>query len=257
MTTVVFNMNAKTLFGELLFITGNCRALGDWNPDRAFLLRTDDQSFPNWSATVHFDSSSDVEYKYFVRNGEGKIKWEPFQHNRTLKAKPLWMIVDDGVFGVFKGERKEISSMTFDTNNSLLPFITNADEQKIREYQEALEVQESMISDLKSKVDNLQNKVAILEGNHLHSLNIEELQSLSHKCRKVADQASELMMRKVQEQCESSHFSECVTCMDRAIDTIIFPCAHLVVCHECSFKLGGKCPICKQKIETFHKVYMK
>jgi hypothetical protein len=43
----------------------------------------------------------------------------------------------------------------------------------------------------------------MLEGQHLKSLTIEQLKDLATKSRKVADQASEFMMKKMEEEADN------------------------------------------------------
>ncbi|PRP73507.1 alpha-amylase [Planoprotostelium fungivorum] len=266
-STVIFNINARTLFGEQLYVTGNCPALGD----RAVPLKTEPQSFPTWSASVRLDSHTHIEYKYFTRDVEcGKPQWEPFPYNRKLYLTSLWTLIHDGRFGFMKEERRQvISSSTYDS----LSIVAGQDLTIARKYSEEIDKQQQIISELERKVNTLQSNLSFMEGQQMKSMTIEQLKDLSTKSRKVADQASELVLKKMEEQAETksslnewwvlhtsaqvSHTTDSVTCMDRKIDTIILPCAHLVVCHMCSERLSGKCPICNMKIESLRKVYTK
>jgi len=262
-STVIFNVSARTLFGEQVYVTGNCKALGNWDPDQALLLRTDSQSFPMWSISAALESHTNIEYKYFTRDLEmGKPNWELFIANRKLYITSLWSLVDDGRFGTLKEDRREvITSSNYEATASEHIDISpsNFDTvSKMQKYQEDMEVYRMIITDLERKVLTLQGNIAMLEGQHLKSLTIEQLKELASKSRKTADQASEYMMKKMEEEADNkTNVHECVACMDRKIDTIFLPCAHLIVCHECAPKLSGKCPLCKVKIDSIHKVFMK
>lgn len=53
---------------------------------------------------------------------------------------------------------------------------------------------------------------------------------------------------------ESGFKHECKICKSDEINTIFFPCAHIVACAACS-KLNKHCTICKRKIKQIKKVY--
>jgi len=45
---------------------------------------------------------------------------------------------------------------------------------------------------------------------------------------------------------------ECVVCMDKFIDTVLYPCGHVALCAGCArdlCKRGGPCPICRTDIQ--------
>ena len=48
---------------------------------------------------------------------------------------------------------------------------------------------------------------------------------------------------------------ECCVCMNSEKNCVIYPCAHLVTCFNCTEKLT-ECPVCKKKITNFNRVYM-
>jgi len=43
--------------------------------------------------------------------------------------------------------------------------------------------------------------------------------------------------------------TECVICMDRVRDIVLYPCGHFCLCVQCSSKIS-KCPLCKQQIRS-------
>jgi E3 ubiquitin-protein ligase MGRN1 len=51
-----------------------------------------------------------------------------------------------------------------------------------------------------------------------------------------------------QEKNEEGEEQECVVCLTNTRDTLILPCRHICVCHECATELnknGQACPICR------------
>ncbi|KAF6197528.1 hypothetical protein GE061_008492 [Apolygus lucorum] len=47
----------------------------------------------------------------------------------------------------------------------------------------------------------------------------------------------------------------CRVCMDQEIDSVFFPCAHVVCCSRCSERLAS-CPLCRTSITNSHKLYL-
>jgi hypothetical protein len=53
---------------------------------------------------------------------------------------------------------------------------------------------------------------------------------------------------------------KCAICMDNDIDTIVKPCNHMCMCHDCAelLKMQTKlCPICRNPFSSFSKVVLK
>jgi ubiquitin len=48
---------------------------------------------------------------------------------------------------------------------------------------------------------------------------------------------------------------ECCVCQAAMKNCVVYPCAHLVTCFECTSKLK-ECAVCRKQINTFNKVYM-
>ncbi|KAG8261574.1 myosin regulatory light chain interacting protein [Homalodisca vitripennis] len=44
-------------------------------------------------------------------------------------------------------------------------------------------------------------------------------------------------------------------CMDASIDTVFFPCAHVVACSECAVRCAS-CPLCRANILESKRVYL-
>lgn len=43
--------------------------------------------------------------------------------------------------------------------------------------------------------------------------------------------------------------------MDASIDTVFFPCAHVVACGECAVRCES-CPLCRASIDESKRVYL-
>ncbi|EPQ54537.1 glucoamylase [Gloeophyllum trabeum ATCC 11539] len=75
---VTFNVNAQTVWGENIYITGSVDALSNWSPDNALLLSS--ANYPTWSITVNLPASTAIQYKY-IRKNNGAVTWESDPNN--------------------------------------------------------------------------------------------------------------------------------------------------------------------------------
>ncbi|KII86815.1 carbohydrate-binding module family 20 protein [Plicaturopsis crispa FD-325 SS-3] len=75
---VTFNVQATTVLGENIYITGSVDALENWSTDNALIL--DPANYPTWSITVNLPASTAVEYKY-IRKNNGAVTWESDPNN--------------------------------------------------------------------------------------------------------------------------------------------------------------------------------
>ncbi|KAF5360945.1 hypothetical protein D9756_004876 [Leucocoprinus leucothites] len=71
--STTFNVNAKTEFGEKIYVTGSIDALANWSPDGALLLSPG--GYPIWDLTVNLPANIQFEYKY-IRKNNCDIAWE-------------------------------------------------------------------------------------------------------------------------------------------------------------------------------------
>lgn len=94
--TMTFKINATTVFGESVYITGNQAALGNWSTAQDAARKCDPASYPVWTCTVTFPSgTAEIEYKY-QKLGLG-TKWESGA-NRTYTVPGFNSSKDDGAF---------------------------------------------------------------------------------------------------------------------------------------------------------------
>jgi hypothetical protein len=47
----------------------------------------------------------------------------------------------------------------------------------------------------------------------------------------------------------------CTICMERMRDTCIWPCRHIISCHEC-VSILEYCPMCRKSIEAVFKIFL-
>ncbi|MFJ4624106.1 carbohydrate-binding module family 20 domain-containing protein [Streptomyces sp. NPDC088812] len=79
-TGASFNVNATTVYGENIYVTGNQSALGNWNTASA--LKLDPTSYPVWKLDVELTAGTSFEYKYIRKDASGNVTWESGS-NRT------------------------------------------------------------------------------------------------------------------------------------------------------------------------------
>ncbi|MFD4141242.1 carbohydrate-binding module family 20 domain-containing protein [Streptomyces sp. NPDC058572] len=69
-----FDVNATTVVGENIYVTGNQSALGNWNTGSA--LKLDPAAYPVWKLDVSLPAGTPFEYKYLRMNASGNVTWE-------------------------------------------------------------------------------------------------------------------------------------------------------------------------------------
>ncbi|MGW7284372.1 carbohydrate-binding module family 20 domain-containing protein [Streptomyces sp. NPDC054847] len=69
-----FAVNATTVVGQNIYVTGNQPALGNWNPAGA--VKLDPAAYPVWKADVNLAAGTPFEYKYIRKDGAGNVTWE-------------------------------------------------------------------------------------------------------------------------------------------------------------------------------------
>ncbi|KAG6857730.1 hypothetical protein H0H87_004146 [Tephrocybe sp. NHM501043] len=75
---VTFNVDATTVYGENIYLTGSVDALVNWSTDNALILSS--AAYPTWSITVYLPASTAIEYK-FIRKYNGAVTWESDPNN--------------------------------------------------------------------------------------------------------------------------------------------------------------------------------
>ncbi|GAA1364302.1 carbohydrate-binding module family 20 domain-containing protein [Streptomyces beijiangensis] len=69
-----FAVNATTVLGENIYVTGDQAALGSWNTGSA--LKLDPASYPVWKLDVALSAGTAFSYKYIRKNAAGTVTWE-------------------------------------------------------------------------------------------------------------------------------------------------------------------------------------
>ncbi|MEV5311033.1 carbohydrate-binding module family 20 domain-containing protein [Streptomyces sp. NPDC052610] len=69
-----FSIDATTVWGENIYVTGNKPELGNWNPADA--LKLDPAAYPVWKLDVALPAGTSFEYKYLRKDASGKVTWE-------------------------------------------------------------------------------------------------------------------------------------------------------------------------------------
>lgn len=77
--------NATTTWGENIYLVGNCKELGNWNPDLA-VGPGSCTNYPNWEVKVKLPKNKDIEFKAIKKDGSGHVVWESGS-NHTLHVK--------------------------------------------------------------------------------------------------------------------------------------------------------------------------
>ncbi|TWE21704.1 carbohydrate-binding module family 20 domain-containing protein [Kitasatospora atroaurantiaca] len=83
--TTAFTVDATTWYGQNVYVSGSLPALGSWDTDRAVPLAS--ANYPFWSGSTALPPNTAYEYKYFRRNPDGTVEWEP-GGNRTATSAP-------------------------------------------------------------------------------------------------------------------------------------------------------------------------
>jgi LysM repeat protein len=82
---VVFQTQARTSYGEAVYVVGSVPSLGQWSASGAVSLSADEysESNPVWKGTITLAVGQDVEYKFIKIGLDGTFTWEA-DPNRQL-----------------------------------------------------------------------------------------------------------------------------------------------------------------------------
>jgi len=73
-SSITFIVNATTVFGENIYLTGSVSELSNWDPNSA-LGPLSNPNYPLWQVTVNVPASTSISYK-FIRKYNGAVTWE-------------------------------------------------------------------------------------------------------------------------------------------------------------------------------------
>ncbi|MFB7372314.1 carbohydrate-binding module family 20 domain-containing protein [Streptomyces sp. NPDC056222] len=94
-TGASFNVDATTVSGQNIHVTGNRAELGNWSPSAA--LKLDPASYPVWKLDVSLPAGTAFEYKYIRKDAAGNVTWESGA-NRTATVPASGRIVLNDTF---------------------------------------------------------------------------------------------------------------------------------------------------------------
>ncbi|MFF8274936.1 carbohydrate-binding module family 20 domain-containing protein [Streptomyces lateritius] len=94
-TGASFQVNATTVTGQNIYVTGNQAALGNWNAASAPKL--DPAAYPVWKLDVALPAGTAFEYKYIRKDAAGNVTWESGA-NRTATVPSSGRIVLNDTF---------------------------------------------------------------------------------------------------------------------------------------------------------------
>ncbi|MFD5327669.1 carbohydrate-binding module family 20 domain-containing protein [Streptomyces sp. NPDC127092] len=94
-TGASFNVNATTVTGQNIYVTGNRAELGNWSTTAA--LKLDPASYPVWKLTVALPAGTAFEYKYIRKDAAGNVTWESGA-NRTATVPASGQVVLNDTF---------------------------------------------------------------------------------------------------------------------------------------------------------------
>lgn len=87
MFTFHFQTKRHTNSGDSLYVVGNDDLLGNWNPRKGLLMKTNKKIYPYWKSNIieteDYNGVIEIEYKYVLITKDGKIYWEE-GNNRSL-----------------------------------------------------------------------------------------------------------------------------------------------------------------------------
>ncbi|WP_299530794.1 carbohydrate-binding module family 20 domain-containing protein [uncultured Streptomyces sp.] len=69
-----FGVNATTVLGQNIYVTGDQSALGNWSPAGA--LKLDPAAYPVWKLDVNLPAGTTFAYKYLRKDAAGNVTWE-------------------------------------------------------------------------------------------------------------------------------------------------------------------------------------
>ncbi|QNP65909.1 carbohydrate-binding module family 20 domain-containing protein [Streptomyces genisteinicus] len=87
-----FAVNATTVMGQNIYVTGNRAELGNWNPASARKL--DPATYPVWKLDVDLPAGTAFEYKYIRKDAAGNVTWESGA-NRTATVGTSRIALND------------------------------------------------------------------------------------------------------------------------------------------------------------------
>jgi len=74
---------------------------------------------------------------------------------------------------------------------------------------------------------------------------------------------AEAKLRDQRAGCPGIPHTECVLCMDAAVDTVLLPCGHICMCNKCAESLrrgfapnAVNCPLCRVRVDRAQRIFL-
>ena len=117
--SIQFQIECKqTKPGDSVYVVGSSKELGNWKSEKSQKLTTDKDRFPIWESNpISFNSKSQLEYKYIIKNNSNNVKWEDFSGNRTLDLSTLENTLNYIYDGKFSNKSNQRISKTNDISS--------------------------------------------------------------------------------------------------------------------------------------------
>jgi alpha-amylase len=93
-----FTVEATTTLGQNVYVVGSVPQLGSWNPANAVPLTTGSATYPRWNGGASLPASTDVEYKFVIRQDGQPVIWETGANRTTRTPAQGSYTVDGGGF---------------------------------------------------------------------------------------------------------------------------------------------------------------
>ena len=115
--------------GDNVYVVGNASELGNWKAENSQKLKTDKNKFPLWeSEPISFNSKTQLEYKYIIKNNSKNVRWENFQGNRTLDLSSL----ENGLYYVNDGRYSNRGGQNINRSNGMSSKPSSSNKKKVK-----------------------------------------------------------------------------------------------------------------------------
>lgn len=90
--SVTFNVDATTVFGENIYLTGSLPTLSSWDASTAIPMSS--ANYPIWSTTASLPADTPIQYKY-IRKDANSVIWESDPNNAFTTVASGSQTLDD------------------------------------------------------------------------------------------------------------------------------------------------------------------
>ena len=119
---ILFKVKYETKTGQNVYVLGNTKELGNWQPEKGLKLTTNIKTYPLWFATeeIKCPIGTEINYKYILMNSETNkiIEWESNMSNRLYKVE------NKGIYEIKEEKGNKKREITILKNNKSRSNIT-------------------------------------------------------------------------------------------------------------------------------------